>query len=92
MPAAGAQQKSVGLLTRFGVGVSISLGAAVRWCLLIVLLLREAEGERLGSAGCAAGLRVPQSTVTAALLGTVWKMERHTALGLEHSNKHRNVL
>lgn len=75
------------VLTRFRVWVSISLGAAVGWCLLIVLLLGEAEGKRLGGASCAARLRVSQPAVAAALLGTVREMECHTALGLEHANK-----
>ena len=56
--------------------------------MLIELLLGEAEGKRLGGAGRAARLRISQPAVTAALLGTVWKVERHTALGLEHINKH----
>lgn len=55
--------------------------------MLIVLLLREAKGERLGGAGCAAGLWVSQSAVAAALLGAVREMERHAALGLEHTDK-----
>lgn len=80
-----SEQKSV--LTRFRVWVSVSLGAAVWWCLLIVLFLGEAEGERLGGAGSAARLWVSEPAVTATLLGTVGKMERHAALGLEHTNK-----
>lgn len=74
-------------LTRFGVWVSITLSAAVGWCLFIVLFLRKAEGKRLGSASRAARLRVSEPTVTATLLGSIWKMECHTALGLEHTNK-----
>lgn len=50
--------------------------------MLIELLLGEAEGKRLGGAGRAARLRISQPAVTAALLGTVWKVERHTALGI----------
>lgn len=90
MPAVWTMQSSV--LTGFRVWVSISLGAAVRWCLLVVLLLGEVEGKRLGGAGRAAGLGVSQPAITAALLGTVWKMERDTALGLEHTEQTRNVL
>ncbi|TNN81932.1 hypothetical protein EYF80_007840 [Liparis tanakae] len=53
----------------------------------ICLPLGEAEGKRLGGAGCAARLRVSQPAVTATLLGTIWKMERHAALGLKNTNK-----
>lgn len=80
------------VLTGFGVRVTISLSAAVGRRLLVVLLLGEAEGERLGGAGRAAGLLVPQPAVTTALLGAIWQMERHTALGLEHNDNRRHII
>lgn len=90
LPAVWTWQDAV--LTGFGVGVSISLGAAVRRCLLVVLLLGEAEGKSLGGAGYTAGLWISQPAVTAALLGTVRKMECHTALGLEQEMFYKNIL
>lgn len=78
------EQSGASALTWFGVGVSISLGAAVGRCLLVVLLLREAQGKGLAGACRAVRLRVSQAAVAAALLGSVWEMERHTPLGLKH--------
>lgn len=58
--------------------------------MLIVLLLGEAEGERLGGTGCAAGLCVPKPTVTATFLGTIRKMEGHATLGLWKINRQQS--
>lgn len=78
------EQSGASALTWFGVGVSVSLGAAVGRCLLVVLLLGEAKGKGLAGARRAARLRVSQPAVAAALLGSIWEMERHTPLGLKH--------
>lgn len=81
----GMGKKKVLALTWFRVGVSVSLGAAVGWCLFVVLLLREAKGKGLAGARGAARLWVSQPAVAAALLGSIWEMERHTPLGLKHT-------
>ncbi len=77
---AGKGQRSV--LTGLGVRVAITLSAAVRWGLFVVLFLREAQGQRLGGAGTAVGLLLSKPAVTAALLRAVWEVKGHAALRL----------
>lgn len=77
---AGKRQRSV--LTGLGVRVAVTLSAAVRWGLFIVLFLREAQGQRLGDAGTATGLLLSKPAVTAALLRAVREVKGHAALRL----------
>lgn len=77
---AGKGQRSV--LTGLGVRVAVTLSAAVRWSLFVVLFLREAQGQRLGGAGTAIGLLLSKPAVTAALLRAVWEVKGHAALRL----------
>ncbi len=91
---AGKGQRSV--LTGLRVRVAITLSAAVRWGLFIVLFLREAQGQRLGGAGTAVGLLLSKPAVTAALLRAVWEVKGHAALRLlkythTHTNTHTAV-
>lgn len=78
------EQSGASALTWFRVGVSVSFGATVGRCLLVVLLLGEGKGKGLAGTRRAARLRVSKPAVAAALLGSVWEMERHAPLGLKH--------
>ncbi len=83
---AGKGQRSV--LTGLGVRVAITLSAAVRWGLFVVLFLREAQGQRLGGAGTAVGLLLSKPAVTVALLRAVWEVKGHAALRLLNTHTH----
>lgn len=78
-------------LTGLGVGVAVSLGAAVGRRLLVELVLGEAQGQRVGRAGPARGLVVSEPAVTAALLGAIGQVEGDTALGLQGRNRTTSV-
>ncbi len=86
---AGKGQRSV--LTGLGVRVAVTLSAAVRWGLFVVLFLREAQGQRLGGAGTAIGLLLSKPAVSAALLRAVWEVKGHAALRLLNTHTHTNT-
>ncbi len=87
---AGKGQRSV--LTGLGVRVAVTLSAAVRWGLFVVLFLREAQGQRLGGAGTAIGLLLSKPAVSAALLRAVWEVKGHAALRLlKHTHTHKHT-
>ncbi len=87
---AGKGQRSV--LTGLGVRVAVTLSAAVRWGLFVVLFLREAQGQRLGGAGTAIGLLLSKPAVSAALLRAFWEVKGHAALRLlKHTHTHKHT-
>lgn len=77
-------------LTRVGVWVAVSFGPLVGGGLLVEVILRLHQRERLCKERATAyRLVVPQTAVTAALLGAVRQVKRDAPLGLEPRAQNR---
>lgn len=77
-------------LTRVGVWVSVCFGPLVRRGLLVEVVLRLHQRERVWEErDTAHGLMVPQPTVTAAFLRPVRQVKRDAPLRLQHQRAER---
>lgn len=78
------KQREASQLTRVGIRVSISLSPLIRGSLLVEVVLRLHQRERLCEEGATAyRLVVPETAVTAALLRAVRQVKRDAPLRLE---------
>lgn len=76
------------LLTRVGVRIAICFGPLVRRGLLVELILRLHQRERMWEEWPAShGLMVPQSTVTAAFLRPIRQVKRDAPLRLQSESR-----
>lgn len=84
-------KKSVILqLTRVGIGVAVSFSPLIRGGLLVEVVLRLHQRERLCEEGATAyRLVVPQTAVTAALLRAIRQVKRDAPLRLEPRAQNR---
>lgn len=77
-------------LTRVGIGVAVSFGPLIGGGLLVEVVLRLHQRERLCEEGATAyRLVVPQTAVTAALLGAIRQVKRDAPLRLEPRAQNR---
>lgn len=78
------KQRDASQLTRVGIRVAISLSPLIRGSLLVEVVLRLHQRERLCEEGATAyRLVVPETAVTAALLRAVRQVKRDAPLRLE---------
>lgn len=77
-------------LTGVGIGVAVCFGSLVGGGLLVEVVLRLHQRERLCEEGATAyGFVLPQTAVTAALLGAVRQVKRDASLRLEPRAQNR---
>ncbi|KAK5915528.1 hypothetical protein CesoFtcFv8_001110 [Champsocephalus esox] len=77
-------------LTRVGIGVAVSFSPLIGGGLLVEVVLRLHQRERLCEEGATANrLMVPQTAVTAALLRAIRQVKRDAPLRLEPRAQNR---